>query len=163
MIWSNIKLAISMYEVNTYIRFLTIKELSVYGSIALIGGYIAQLFGGWSPLFTLFCILIGADYITGILASLKEQKGIKSALSFWGLMKKGLMLLSILIAHHIDLALSMNGVMIGSIWFWVANEVISLTENYARLGLPMPDVIKDKISIFKGKALENKDQNNENT
>ncbi|MNP86178.1 Holin family protein [compost metagenome] len=52
-----------------------------------------------------------------------------------------------------------NVVMQGSIYFWYANEIISLTENYARLGLPLPDVIKDKIAILKGKSDDN--QNND--
>lgn len=154
MIWLYVKYTILTDSLSSYIKFLTLKEVGVYGSFAVIGGFIAHLFGGWSPLLTLFTILVGSDYVTGILASLKEGKGIKSSLSFWGLIKKALMYLSILIAYHIDIAMEVNGVMTGSIIFWIANEVISLTENYGRLGLPMPDVIKDKIAIFKGKNSE---------
>lgn len=154
MTWLYVKLSIFIHSIESYISVPTQQERLVYGAIAFIGGLIAQLFGGWSPLLTLFTILVGADYVTGILASLREGKGIKSSVSFWGLIKKALMYLSILIAHHIDIAMNTEAVMAGSILFWIANELISLTENYGRLGLPMPDAIKDRIAMFKGKNNE---------
>lgn len=141
----------------TYLKPLTFREIGFYGIIGLIGGSIAKAYGGWSPAMTLLVILMASDYFTGILASLKEGKGIKSSISFWGLFKKGLMMLSVLIAHHVDIVMNTNIVMQSSIYFWYMNEIVSLTENYGRLGLPLPNVIKNKIAILKGKIVDDND------
>lgn len=143
-------------SIGLYLKPLTVREVGLYGAVGFIGGSIAKAYGGWSPVMTLLIILMASDYLTGVLASLKEKKGIKSSVSFWGLLKKGLMMLSVLIANHIDIVMNTQIVMNASIYFWYANEVISLTENYARLGLPLPDVIKDKIAILKNKESANK-------
>ncbi|MNJ59232.1 phage holin family protein [Paenibacillus fonticola] len=150
-----IKLLEIKHLIFTYLKPLTTKEIGFYGIFGLIGSMIAQTYGGWSPAMTLLIILMGSDYITGILASLKEGRGIASAASFWGLIKKGLMLLAVLIAHHVDLVMNTNAVMIGSIYFWYANEIISLAENYGRLELPFPEFIKEKIAMLKGKEKNN--------
>ncbi|MFD0587840.1 holin family protein [Paenibacillus sp. GCM10027627] len=141
----------------TYIKLLTTKELGLYGGFSIL---ITQAFGEWSPAMTLLVILMGSDYLTGLLASLKEGKGLKSSVSFWGLVRKGLMMLSVLIAHHIDIVMSTNVVMIGTIYFWYGNESISLIENYGRMGLPLPDPIKNKIAVLKGKPIDEKKSKN---
>lgn len=92
------------------------------------------------------------DYVTGLAASIKEGKGLSSKIGFWGLAKKGLMLLVVILAHRLDVLMGTNVIMIGSIYFYLANELISVTENYGRLGLPLPNWIKEIIAIFKQKG-----------
>jgi toxin secretion/phage lysis holin len=121
------------------------------GAVAVIGTVATYAFGGWSQLFAVFLLTIAIDYVTGIAASLKEKKGLNSEVGFWGLAKKGLMLLIIMLAHRMDIAFEIDILMTGAIYFYLANELISITENYGRLGLPMPDSIRKLIEILKNK------------
>ncbi|AHD04570.1 phage holin family protein [Paenibacillus larvae] len=120
-------------------------------STAVLGTIITYAFGGWSDLLSFFLLTIAIDYITGIAASIKEGKGLDSNTGYWGLARKGLILLVILLAHRLDLLMKTNVVMNASVFFYLANELISITENYGRLGLPMPDRLKQAIEVLKNK------------
>jgi toxin secretion/phage lysis holin len=109
-------------------------------------------FGGWSDLLGFFLLVIVIDYITGVSASLKEGKGLNSEVGFWGLCKKVLMLVVIALAHRADIVMDTEILMIGAIYFYLANELISITENYGRLGLPLPDNIKKLIAVLKDRG-----------
>ncbi|MEC0264413.1 phage holin family protein [Paenibacillus anseongense] len=55
-------------------------------------------------------------------------------------------------AHRMDILLGSSVIMTGAIYFYLANELISITENYGRLGLPMPDQVKQVIQVLKAKG-----------
>jgi len=113
------------------------------------GAVITFLFGEWSQLLTLFLLAIVIDYVSGIAVSIKNGKGLSSSVGFWGLGKKALMLLVITLGHHMDIVFGTNWIMNGAISFYLANELISITENYGRLGLPLPPKIKNIITSLK--------------
>lgn len=100
-------------------------------------------------------IAMGIDYLSGVAASIKEGKGLSSEVGFWGLIKKTFMLLSVFIAHKLDTGLGTGWIMTGAIYFWLANELVSLAENYGRLNLPLSEYIKPIISILKQKGENN--------
>ncbi|WP_438349946.1 phage holin family protein [Paenibacillus sp. FA6] len=127
-------------------------DLALKWGIALFGSVGTYLWGGWSELISFFLIAIVIDYVTGMLASIKEGHGLSSSVGFWGIAKKGLMLLVVILAHRLDVLMGTDVIMIGAIYFYLANELISVTENYGRLGLPLPNKIKDVIAIFKQKG-----------
>jgi toxin secretion/phage lysis holin len=108
------------------------------------------MFGSWTESLTFLLLAMGADYVTGVAASIKEGKGLNSAFGAWGLARKGLILLVVLLAHRIDVLLNTEDVTMGAaIFFYIANELISITENYGRLGLPLPDRIRKMIAVLK--------------
>ncbi|WP_139992431.1 phage holin family protein [Paenibacillus paridis] len=118
----------------------------------LLGLVITFAFGSWVESLTLLVVAMGIDYVTGVTASLKEGKGLNSAFGAWGLARKGLMLLVILLAHRIDILLELPNVTMGAaIYFYIANELISITENYGRMGLPLPDRVRKMIEVLKDK------------
>lgn len=121
---------------------------SVVGAIGLIVSY---AFGGWNELLSFFLIAIVIDYITGIGASIKEKQGLSSEVGFWGLIKKTLMIMAVFLAHRADIALNLDVLMYGALYAFIANEVVSIVENYGRLGLPLPNAFKNLITILKGK------------
>ena len=127
-------------------------DLEIKWAIAFAGSAGTYFFGGWSELISFFLIAIAIDYVTGMLASIKEGHGLSSSVGSWGLAKKGLMLLVVILAHRLDILMGTDVIMIGAIYFYLANELISVTENYGRLGLPLPNKIKDIIAIFKQKG-----------
>ncbi|GGG55362.1 phage holin family protein [Paenibacillus radicis (ex Gao et al. 2016)] len=119
---------------------------------AVFGSIITFAFGGWVESLTVLVVAMGIDYISGILASIKEGRGLNSLFGAWGLAKKGLMLLVILLAHRVDILLDLHNATMGAAtYFYIANELISITENYGRLGLPLPDRIRKIIEVLKDK------------
>lgn len=118
----------------------------------LVGSVITFAFGNWVESLTLLIVAMGVDYVTGVAASIKEGRGLNSVFGSWGLARKGLTLLVILLAHRIDILLELNNVTMGAaIYFYIANELISITENYGRIGLPMPDQLRKIIEVLKDK------------
>lgn len=127
--------------------------VSVCSIFGLFGAVITFSFGKWSEALTVLLVSMGLDYITGVAASLREGKGLNSDFGFWGLARKGLMLLIIMLSHRIDLLLDLNYAAMGAAtYFYIANELISIIENYGRLGLPMPPQLRKIIEVLKEKS-----------
>ncbi len=59
------------------------------------------------------------------------------------------MLTVILLAHRIDLLMGTDIIKGGAIYFYLVNELISITENYAKIGLPLPNKLRQAIAILK--------------
>ncbi|SIQ93955.1 phage holin family protein [Paenibacillus macquariensis] len=127
-------------------------DLTLKWGIAFLGSAGTYLLGGWSELISFFLLAILIDYVTGLAASIKEGNGLSSKVGFWGIAKKGLMILVVILAHRLDVLMGTDVIMIGSIYFYLANELISVTENYGRLGLPLPNKIKEIIAVLKQKG-----------
>lgn len=119
---------------------------------ATLGALATYAFGGWNELIGLFLMAMLVDYVTGIAASMKEQRGLNSQVGFWGIARKGLMLLVIMLAHRMDVLMNTDLMMTGAIYFYLANEFISITENYGRLGLPLPVFLKQMIQVLRSKG-----------
>ncbi|MFF2093712.1 holin family protein [Paenibacillus sp. NPDC058174] len=127
--------------------------ITVNSGAGIIGAFFAFAFGGWHESLTFLLIAIGADIITGLYASIKEGRGLNSAVGAVGLAKKGLILLVVLLAHRIDVLLETeNMTMMATVYFYIANELISFTENLGRAGVPLPEKLKYIIEVLKGKG-----------
>jgi toxin secretion/phage lysis holin len=118
----------------------------------LLGAFITFAFGGWSEALTFLLVLFAVDIASGVYASIREGSGLSSAVASVGAAKKGLMLLVILVAHRADVLLGIEYVMAGAVYFYIANELLSVTENYGRAGLPLPDVIKRLVTVLREKG-----------
>lgn len=125
----------------------------VNGGAGVVGAFIAFAFGGWSEALTFLLVAIGADILTGLYASVHEGRGLNSAVGTIGLARKGLMILVILLAHRIDILLELDSMtMTAAIYFYIANELLSITENLGRSGVPLPDKMRDIITVLKTKG-----------
>lgn len=120
----------------------------LYAVSGVVGSTITYAFGGWSGLLEILLWMFLIDYCSGVAASLRMGKGLKSSVGFWGLLKKGLMILMVLLGHRIDLALNLNIIMNGTVFFWISNELVSIFENYGRLKINVPPVFKSIFTIF---------------
>ncbi|MCR8641571.1 phage holin family protein [Paenibacillus sp. N1-5-1-14] len=133
--------------------------------VAALGSMGSYLFGGWSALLEFLVLLVVVDYITGIVASIKEgrssnkNKGLSSKKGSIGLAKKGLMFLVIIVMHRADIVFELSFLMTGSIYFYLANELISIIENLGRANCPLPPQLKQVVEILKRKEI--KDDTNE--
>ncbi|QHW34101.1 phage holin family protein [Paenibacillus rhizovicinus] len=119
---------------------------------AVIGSLLVFSFGVWPESLTVLLVAMGIDYVTGITAALQTRRGLSSSVGAWGLARKGIMLLVILLAHRMDIMLELNNIaMGGAIYFYLANEMISITENLGEIGVPMPDKLRQLIEALKKK------------
>jgi toxin secretion/phage lysis holin len=118
----------------------------------VFGSAITFSFGIWTESLTVLTVLMGIDYISGVVAALKSGTGLNSSIGYWGLAKKGLTLLVILLAHRLDVLLGTNMVMGGAVAFYIFNELLSVIENYGRIGLPLPDSVRRVVQILRDRA-----------
>lgn len=113
---------------------------------AAIGGFFGWLLGGLDGFLLVLIVFIAADYITGVLVAVNNKK-LSSAVGFKGLCKKMLILFIVIIANMLDVYIIQNGAVLrtAAIFFYMANEGISLLENAAALGVPVPDKLRDAL------------------
>lgn len=117
------------------------------------GAVISFAFGHWTEALTFLLVAFVIDVVTGVYASHSEGRGLNSSIASIGAGKKGLALLVILLAHRIDVLLELDAVVLTSAtYFYIANELVSITENLGRAGMPLPDKVRDIIDVLKRKG-----------
>lgn len=123
---------------------------------AAIAGGIAGLFGGWDTMLMVLCVFMIVDYITGWIVailghSLKTSDGhLNSQVGAKGIAKKCFILLMVLLANYLDQAVGNEAVFRSMvIWFYIANEGLSIVENAALAGFPFPQGIKNVLEQIK--------------
>lgn len=112
--------------------------------ISVCGGVLGLFLGGADGfLYTLVAFTI-IDYISGVMCAVADQK-LSSAVGFRGIFRKVLIFTLVGIGNMIDrYVLGTGGVLrTAVIFFYLSNEGISLLENSAHLGLPIPKKLKD--------------------
>ncbi|MEB6213507.1 phage holin family protein [Enterococcus casseliflavus] len=122
-----------------------------------VGIIISFLFGGWSTVLTALLVIQILDIITGVLVALKTRELSASQLRE-GLIKKFGIWVIVILGHFIDtLIFPGTGTAVTAIAFaFVGNEGISITENLANIGLPIPETITKYLKQIKNKDGDNK-------
>lgn len=116
------------------------------------GGLASYLFGGWSMLLETLIFFIVADYIIGVIVAGINGE-LNSKVGFRGIAKKVLLLLVVAIAHRIDLLLGEGSLVRNSaIFFYIANEILSIFENIGKTNLPIPNKVRNAVEVLKGKG-----------
>jgi toxin secretion/phage lysis holin len=108
-----------------------------------IGGYIGWFLGGFDGLLYALVAFVIIDYITGIMVAVLEKK-LSSSIGFKGIFKKVLIFTFVGIGHIVDIYILQNGSAIRTavIFFYLSNEGLSIVENAAKIGLPVPENLK---------------------
>lgn len=109
-----------------------------------VGGYIGWFLGGVDGFMYALITFVVIDYITGLMVAVLDKK-LSSEVRFRGIFKKVLIFTLVGIGNIIDVYLINNGSAIRTavIFFYVSNEGISIIENAAKIGLPIPQKLKD--------------------
>lgn|SRR3712207_626087 len=117
---------------------------------ASIGGWLGWILGGADGFLYALIAFVVIDYLTGIMASILEQK-LSSEVGFRGIFKKILIFVLVGVANIIDsyLISSGNAIRTTVIFFYISNEGISILENATRIGLPVPDKLKNILEQLK--------------
>lgn len=109
------------------------------------------IYSGDINLITILLLLMLIDVITGLVKAIKD-KNLWSRKSLFGYARKILVFLIITVANLLDLMMNLNGTLVlATVTFYILNEVLSITENSAQLGLPLPQKLLDVIQVVQEK------------
>lgn len=132
----------------------------VIKAVAVAAGAIAGLYGGWSAMLTILVVMMGIDYITGVLVAVSgkssktEGGGLSSKVGFIGLAKKGVIMLIVLLATLLDQAIGNTAMVFQSatVFYYIANEGLSVLENADILGVRTPAFIHQRLEAVRDKS-----------
>lgn len=134
-------------------------KLFLDGLIATCASLFAFLYGDITPLFWAVLAFMVLDYITGVIVAITKHE-LSSEIGFKGLAKKFLILIFIALAHILDVNVLNTFAVLQSavMMFFIANEGISLVENAAKLGLPIPSKFLDILKQLKKQGEAEKEE-----
>ena len=110
---------------------------------AAVGGWLGYYLGGCDGLLLALVAFAAADYLTGVMCAVSDRK-LSSNVGFKGICRKVLIFLLVGIANILDVHVIGTGSVLRTavIFFYISNEGVSLLENAAHLGLPVPETIQ---------------------
>lgn len=123
--------------------------------VVAIGGAIASfLFGGWSALLSILLTFVVIDYLSGVVAAAVKGQ-LSSSVGFIGIAKKVGIFAIVAVSHLVDTALGDQHVFRdAAIFFYLANEALSIIENIGVIGLPIPEQLKNAVEVLRKKEGE---------
>ncbi len=132
--------------------------------LAAIGGAIASFFVTMPPLVWILIAVMSIDYLTGLITgalgkSNKTENGyLESHAALKGLLKKSLIILVVLLAALLDQAVSAGAgiqfeAVMGATCLWfIASEGLSILENVALMGVPVPKILLKLLEVMRAKG-----------
>ena len=108
------------------------------------GGFLGWFLGGFDGFLYARIAFTVIDYITGVMCAITD-KNLSSAVGFKGICRKVLIFTLVGIGNIVDVyVLGQGGVLrTAIIFFYLSNEGVSIMENTAHLGLPIPAKLKE--------------------
>ena len=121
-------------------------------AFAAIGGWLGWFLGGCDGLLIALILFAVTDYITGVLCAIVEKR-LSSSVGFKGICQKVCIMALVGVANVLDVHMVGGGCVLRTavIFFYCANEGISIIENAARIGLPVPDKLTEVMKQLKNK------------
>jgi len=110
------------------------------------------LFGGWSAPLQILVAFIVIDYLSGVVAAFVGKR-LDSSVGSRGIAKKVGFLVLVAVAHLLDQIAGLGAPVLktATIWFLIANEGISITENLGEIGVPIPDRLRQALAVLRDK------------
>lgn len=130
------------------IRAITPVRLELaWGSFTGVAGTMATfLFGEWNNALQALAVFMLLDYITGVLAAyMRPRAKLSSKRGLRGIAKKLTLISLIVAAHQLDLAIGQNVFCLLFTYSMLGNEGLSIIENAAYCGVPIPAALKEKL------------------
>ena len=118
-----------------------------------VGGWLGYFLGGCDGLLIALVVFAITDYITGVMCAIADKK-LSSEIGFKGICRKVIIFMLVGIAHVLDINVIATGSVLRTavIFFYLSNEGVSLLENAAHLGLPVPEKLKDVLEQLHDRA-----------
>ena len=120
------------------------------GVVAIVGTALTWLFGAWDTVLMVLVCFMALDYCTGVIRAF-INKEVSSDIGLKGIARKAVILIVLIVAVLLDRLLNTGTWVFRTIvcYFYIANEGISLLENCAGLGLPVPESIQNALIQLK--------------
>ena len=122
----------------------------------VLGGLLASALGGWDGALAALLGFMAVDYVTGLLVagvfhrSDNTSSGtLSSKAGFRGLVKKGVMLMMVLVGVRLDVFLGLTFFRDSVIIAFLTNELISILENAALMGIPVPNALQKALDLLR--------------
>ena len=112
-----------------------------------LGGWLGYFLGGADGMLIALIVFVALDYVTGVMCAIVDKK-LSSAVGFKGIFKKVLIFALVGVAHILDVNVVGTGSALRSaiICFYLSNEGVSMLENAAHLGLPVPEKLREVLA-----------------
>lgn len=150
-------------EVNEILEFcrqmLPVRKEALWGTATGAAGVASEyFFGVWNVALEALVWAMVIDYLTGVLAAyINPRLMLDSRMGFRGICKKILILLLVSLAHFVDSATGQQIVCTAVVWFFLGNEGLSILENAAKAGVPIPDRLRQTLQQLSTEKTERKD------
>lgn len=134
-----------------FLKYLVPNQTQIeWGSMSALAGTAFTYFCGWSGAVEALLWLMVIDYISGVMAAyVNPNLALNSQRGFRGIIKKMMILMLVSLAHFVDKAVGQILVQTIVIWFFIGNEGLSIVENSAKAGLPVPEKLKATLEQLK--------------
>ena len=124
----------------------------IRGAAAVAGGTLSFLLGGLDDLLVVLTVLVCLDYVSGVIKGIYRHE-LSSAVGFYGILKKLMLFLVVsaafMVQRIITAELPIRDI---TVLFYISNEGVSLLENAAHLGLPVPSAVKTVLEQLHDRA-----------
>ena len=116
-------------------------------AVAAVGGWLGYFLGGVDGLMIALIVFVALDYLTGVMCAIADKK-LSSEVGFKGIFKKVLIFMLVGVANIVDVHVVGTGSALRSavICFYLSNEGVSMLENAAHLGLPIPEKFRNVLA-----------------
>lgn len=109
-------------------------------------GSIAAYFLGWNSTIGALLVLMVLDYLTGLMAAfISPELKLNSTRGLKGICKKIMILLLVVLGHEVEQATGVPAVQSVVVWFFIGNEGLSIIENAAKAGVPVPEKLQNTL------------------
>ena len=117
---------------------------------AAMGGAVGAVLGGFDGFLYALIVFVAVDYATGVMVGILNKE-LSSRIGFRGIFKKVMIFCLVAVGHIIDTYVIGNGSVLRTavIFFYLSNEGISILENAALIGLPIPKKLKEVLEQIK--------------
>lgn len=134
------------------------------GAFAAIGAGLGYFLGGCDGFLYALIAFVAIDYVTGVMCALVDKK-LSSSVGFKGIFRKVLIFVMVGIGHTLDAQILGGGDTLRTavIFFYCANEGLSLIENAGHLGLPIPAKLKSVLAQLHNRSEDSSDTDKEDT
>lgn len=149
-----------MNEVIGMIRqMLPVRKEAAWGTVTGAAGVASEyFFGAWNAALEALVWAMVIDYLTGVLAAyINPGLTLDSRTGFRGICKKILILLLVSLAHFVDSATGQQIVCTAVVWFFLGNEGLSILENAAKAGVPVPEKLQQTLKQLSAEKTERKE------
>lgn len=133
------------------------------GAFAAVGAGLGYFLGGCDGFLYALIAFVAIDYLTGVMCAIVDKK-LSSSVGFKCIFRKILIFVMVGIGHTLDAQILGGGDALRTavIFFYCANEGLSLIENAGRLGLPIPEKLKSVLAQLHNRSTDTTDKEDTN-